>query len=338
MIALFPGQGSQHVGMAKDLFDNFRLAQELFEEASDAAKVNLKKLCFDGPEADLTATENAQPALLLASTCALRIAEKETGFQATLTAGHSLGEYSALVATGAIPFATAIRWVRERGLAMQKAVPRGEGSMTAVLNMEDALVEKMCAEATRLAAAKRPSSDYQHLSVAPLVAPANFNAPGQIVISGSVDALAEATALMKTPEFSGKAIPLQVSAPFHCALMKPSRDRMADVFAKTPDAEKPHALKCPYIPNRTARITTEASLVLDFLVEQIDHPVLWKQSMENLLQAHEGPELKAVEFGPGKVLQGLAKRIAKNAGKTFQVESVGDTAGIKNLMALGANA
>ena len=163
IIAVFPGQGSQHVGMGKDLYDNFKTAKEVFEEASDAISVNLKKLCFDGPESDLTLTMNTQPCLLTVSVAAFRVAERERDFAPWAAAGHSLGEYSALVAAGAFPLATAVRWVHERGKAMQAAVPAGEGTMAALLNLEDAQVAELCERATKLAAEKRkaagPDSD-----------------------------------------------------------------------------------------------------------------------------------------------------------------------------------
>ena len=214
---VFPGQGSQHVGMAKDLHENFKLVRELFEEASDAVSVDLRKLCFDGPESDLTLTHNTQPCLLTASVAAFRVAELETGFKPQLVAGHSLGEYSALVAAGALPFATAARWVRERGQAMQQAVPAGQGTMAAVLGLDDAQVQEVCKLATHNARGKRAAGENSELTVSAMVEPANFNAPGQIVIAGSVDAVAEAVTLIKSgsPVAGGKAIPLSVSAPFH---------------------------------------------------------------------------------------------------------------------------
>jgi len=306
-IALFPGQGSQHVGMGKDLFQNFQVARETFEEASDAIKIDLKKLCFDGPESDLTLTENTQPCLVTAAVTAFRVAQKETGFTPKAVAGHSLGEYSALVAAGSITLATAVRWVRERGIAMQKAVPAGEGKMAALLGMEDAAVQTLCEQASREAKAKR-SSESSDLTVEALVEPANFNAPGQIVIAGSADGVDTALALIASGAYpGGKAIPLAVSAPFHCKLMAPARARMAELFSGASPSEKPKSLLCPYVPNRTARLSQEPGVVLELLIDQIDHPVLWKQSVETLLNADF---TQAVEFGPGKVLQGLCKRIA----------------------------
>ncbi len=330
-MALFPGQGAQSVGMGKELCENFAVARDVFEEASDAISKDLRKLCFEGPDADLTLTENTQPSLVAVSVAAFRVATRELGFQPAVVAGHSLGEYSALVAAGAMPLASAVRWVRERGAAMQKAVPAGEGSMAAVMG-GDEWIEALCEKATASSRLKRAGATDSEtaLTVEPIVQPANFNAPGQIVIAGSADAVAEAVAMIKTdPQFAGgKAIPLNVSAPFHCRLMAPARDRMAQLFSQATGAEKPTRLDCPYVPNRTARMTREPGVIFELLVEQVDHPVLWKQSMASMLE--NGFEL-GVEFGPGKVLQGLAKRISQSAGKPCSLHGMGDLAGLKNL-------
>ena len=329
VFAIFPGQGSQHVGMGKDLYQNFAIARETFEEASDAIRVDLKKLCFEGPDSDLVLTENTQPCLLVSSVAAFRVAEKEFQFIPTAAAGHSLGEYSALVALGCLPLSTATRWVRERGLAMQKAVPAGEGTMAAILGLEDDRVKKLCEAATQGAQEKQATPSSSLL----IVEPANFNAPGQVVIAGSTPAVQEALSLIKAGgEFAGgKAIPLQVSAPFHCKLMSPARDRMAQLFAQASSHEKAKNLPCPYVPNRTARLSLESNLVFELLVEQVDHPVLWKQSVETLLNSGMNT---SIEFGPGKVLSGLIKRISSPIGKSCALHSVSDTASVKALEAL----
>src|SRR4051794_38588782 len=184
IVAVFPGQGSQHVGMAKDLYENFALVREIFEEASDSISVDLKKLCFDGPESDLKLTENTQPCLLTASVAAFRVAEREFNFIPGAVAGHSLGEYSALVAMGCLDLGLATRWVRERGAAMQQAVPAGEGTMAAILGMDDAVIDTLCKKATALAQEKRQKGEQSDISVPALVEPANYNAPGQVVIAG----------------------------------------------------------------------------------------------------------------------------------------------------------
>jgi len=332
-VAFFPGQGAQHVGMAKDLVENFKLAKEIFEEASDAVRFDLTKLCFDGPESELTLTENTQPALLTASVAAYRVAAKELGFAPTAVAGHSLGEYSALVAAESISLSTAVRWVRERGLAMQQAVPAGQGTMAALLGMDDDKVRALCLKATDSALTQRKTGKPEEITVDCIVEPANFNAPGQVVIAGSVDAVQEAAALVKAGgEFAGgKVIPLQVSAPFHCRLMTAARDRMAELFKQSKSEDLPRMLACPYVPNRTARIIQEPGLVLELLIEQIDHPVLWRQSVVALAEANF---THAVEFGPGKVLTGLAKRITQPIGKSFTMLNVGDSAQIKALETL----
>jgi len=324
--AVFSGQGSQVVGMGKDLCDNFSSARHLFEEASDAIKVNLKKLCFEGPESDLQLTENTQPALLVTSVAAFKVCEEIMQFRPAAVAGHSLGEYSALVCAGAFPLSQAVKWVRERGKAMQIAVPAGEGSMAAVMGLDDASVEKLCTKAKAEALARRRTQD-PGISVACTVEPANFNSPGQVVIAGSKDAVAVAVEMAKSDsEFSGtKCIPLAVSAPFHCSLMKPAKDRMQEIFRSASPAG---ALKFPYLPNRTARITTEPTAIYSLLTEQVDQTVMWRQSIETLIN---NGMATAIEFGPGKVLCGLVKRIDLNKKTTQQ--NVSDLATVKVLEA-----
>ncbi len=330
LFAVFPGQGSQQVGMAKDLYTQFAVAREAFEEASDAISVDLKKLCFDGPESDLTLTENTQPCLLTASVAAFRVAQKELDFKPAAVAGHSLGEYSALVAIDCLQLSAAVQWVRERGLAMQKAVPAGDGGMAAILGLEDSLVEALCARAVEQAERTRSAENLQTPKA--IAEPANFNAPGQVVIAGSTDAIGEAIQLIKSGgEFAGgKAIPLAVSAPFHCQMMRPAREKMAEIFSNLHLTQRPRPLVLPYVPNRTGRLNLAPELVLDFLVEQVDHPVLWKQSIQHLLGAHYHA---AVEFGPGKVLSGLIKRIAATEGRPCSLTSVGDSKSVQSLEA-----
>lgn len=347
-IALFPGQGAQVVGMGKDLFENFAIARQVFEEASDACRTNLKKLCFEGTldgtsggsGAELNLTENTQPCLLTVSVAAFRVAEAEAGYRPAAVAGHSLGEYSALVAAGALPLAAAARWVKERGAAMQRAVPAGHGTMAAILGLEDEAVQKLCKEATASARTKRSTGetakDAAGTAVACTVEPVNYNSPGQVVIAGSVDAVNEAIALAKgaSPDSGyagGKAMPLAVSAPFHSSLMRPARDRMAELFAAASGSEKPSSLRCAYVPNRTARLTAEPGVVFELLVDQVDNAVLWKQSVLALIQAGYAT---GVEFGPGKVLQGLCKRIAPEGMKPLALTGCGDSAAIKALAAL----
>lgn len=332
MVALFPGQGSQKVGMGKELFENFQEARRVFEEASDALKKDLKKLCFDGPESDLTLTENTQPALLTVSIAAYRAACAHTGFSPGIVAGHSLGEYSALVAAGSLPLSLAVRLVALRGRSMQTAVPVGQGGMSALLGIEDAAAIALCAKATEEAKTARAKGEAEDLEVECIVEPANYNSPGQIVASGSRDALLKLTAAIAESGIPrAKCIPLDVSAPFHCRLMAPARDAMMRAFQ---DERAPfQAPSVPYLPNRTGRPSQEAGLIRELLLEQIDHPVLWRASMESLVLAGFR---QAVEFGPGKVLQGLCKRNPVHVpgeAEAISLESTGveGIAGIQNL-------
>lgn len=319
--AVFPGQGSQHPGMGKSLFENFSSAREVFEEASETLKLDLKKLCFEGSEADLKLTENTQPCLLTVSVASYRTLQKEFGFSPAIAAGHSLGEYSALVSIGALPLGHAVQWVRSRGQAMQRAVPTGEGAMAAILGLEDEKVELLCTRATDQAKKARTPGSF---SVAATVEAVNYNAPGQLVIAGSKDGVDAAIALLADPDFKGgKSIPLPVSAPFHSSLMKPARDEMNKIFKTS--SVKPSKPSCAYVPNRTARATLEPGVVFDLLVEQVDHAVLWKQSMTHILRETSF----GLEIGTGKVLQGLAKRISKDSGVSAEVHTVGDADSMK---------
>lgn len=323
-VALFPGQGSQRVGMGKTLCENFAVARETFEEASDAISLNMKALCFDGPESDLKLTENTQPALVTVALAAYRVLVQETGFKADAVAGHSLGEYAALVASGALPFSSAVKWVRARGQAMQTAVPAGQGTMAAVLGVADEVVREVCEAATLEAKKRRSAGEASDLTVAATVEPANFNAPGQVVIAGSRDAIDLAIADITTGRKLGKAMLLPVSAPFHCSLMRPAREAMAKLFASAPTPDRP---RIPYVPNRTARMTDEPGVIFDLLIEQMDHPVLWSQSVQLLM---DRGFTSGVEFGPGGVLAGLCKRIAKSAGKEFGVVAAEERLGLKS--------
>ncbi|MBI2606397.1 MAG: ACP S-malonyltransferase [Deltaproteobacteria bacterium] len=299
---LFPGQGSQQVGMGKDFFENFRESQLVFEEAADTIKVNLKHLCFEGPMDALTLTENLQPALFTVEMAILAALEAHAGIlteagkgadPVLACAGHSLGEYSALCAAGALSIVDGARLTRLRGSAMQRAVPAGLGSMAAILGLSAEAVEALCAAA--------------HKESGETVEPANFNAPGQVVISGSKDGVDKACALLKNePAFKGgKSIPLQVSAPFHCALMKPAQDEMAPMIRATVFVLP----SCAVIPNCTAEPSRDVNHLPEFLIRQIVEPVRWDQSMGKLRAL--GVE-KVLEIGPGKVLAGLMKRIERD--------------------------
>jgi [acyl-carrier-protein] S-malonyltransferase len=288
---LFPGQGSQVVGMGKDFFDNFRESKLVFEEAADTIHVDLRKLCFEGPADELTATPNLQPALFTAEVAMLAALKAHAGVGVRVCAGHSLGEYSALHAIGSLSVADGVRLTRLRGSAMQDAVPAGKGTMAAVLGLEAAKVVALCAKARELLPQET-------------VEPANFNAPGQVVIAGTVDGVAKAVALLRedTDFAGGKSIPLQVSAPFHCSLMKPAREKMAKPLAETRFARPQH----PLIANVTAMAVDTEVMFAGLLTDQITQPVRWEESMRALGVLG----VKSVfEIGPGRVLAGLMKRI-----------------------------
>lgn len=285
---IFPGQGSQFPGMGKELADNFAVARRVFDEADDALGFDLSGLCFNGPEADLKLTTNTQPAILTMSIAALRVVETETGLRPDFAAGHSLGEYSALVCSGTLAFADAVRTVRQRGAFMQEAVPVGVGAMAAMLSIEADVLAEICAEAAQ----------------GEVVAPANFNSPGQIVIAGHAGAVNRAIEIAKAKGYR-KAMLLPVSAPFHCALMQPAAERLDAVLATLSFA----AMTVPVVSNVEAAANAEAGRVRSLLVAQVCAPVLWEQSVQTMLQ--QGVT-RFVEIGPGKVLSGLVKRISKD--------------------------
>jgi [acyl-carrier-protein] S-malonyltransferase len=283
---LFPGQGSQYVGMGRDFFDNFAVARRTFEEADDALGFRLSALCFEGPEEQLRLTENTQPAIFAVSIAAAR-ALAERGVRPSLVAGHSLGEYSANVAAGTMSFADAVRAVRSRGQFMQEAVPAGEGAMAAILGMGADEVARACADAAA--------------ETGGVVSAANINSPSQIAISGATAAVERAVALAKE-RGARKAVMLQVSAPFHCPLMQPAQDRLAALLEALPFADA----AVPVVVNVDARLATGAEALRDALVRQVTGTVRWVESMQALIA--EGPEF-FLEVGPGKVLSGLLRQI-----------------------------
>ena len=283
---LFPGQGSQKVGMGRALHDNFPEARAVFAEVDDVLGYPLSKLCFEGPEAELTLTANAQPAILATSVAALRVLAARSDVRPRVVAGHSLGEYSALVAAGALSLADAARLVRMRGEFMQDAVPAGVGAMAAILGLSAEDVAAVCRDA---------AGDE-------VVSPANLNGGGQVVIAGHKQAVDRACVAAKA-RGAKRAIPLTVSAPFHCALMQPAAERLAPelerVTVKNPEV--------PVVSNVEAVPNQEAARVRDLLARQVTAPVRWEESVQCL--AGLGVDT-VVEIGAGNVLGGLVRRIA----------------------------
>jgi [acyl-carrier-protein] S-malonyltransferase len=271
--------------MAKELFAQFDAAREVFAEADDALGFSLSELCFDGPEADLKLTENTQPAILAASIAALRVIEAETPLRPAFVAGHSLGEYSALVAVGAFNFRDAVRVVRERGRLMQQAVPAGEGAMAVVLGLAMDAVRALCADASQ----------------GEVVSPANFNGGGQVVIAGAKDAVARAMVLAKE-RGAKRVLDLPVSAPFHCQLMQPAAEGLKTALSKI--SIRPFSVGV--VTNVEADVNLDAGRVKPLLIEQAVRPVRWEESVRKLASLGCGG---AVEIGPGKILKGLIKRI-----------------------------
>ena len=291
---VFPGQGSQSPGMGKELFEQFAVARQVFEEADDALGFAISRLCFDGPAEELQLTENTQPAILTVSVAAFR-ALREAGISApAFVAGHSLGEYSALVAAGTLSLSHAVRTVRARGRYMQEAVPVGTGAMAAVLGGELSEIQRVCEE----------TRGEQVCSIA------NMNSPNQVVIAGNTEAVDRAIEALKG--VAKRVMKLNVSAPFHCALMKPAQDRLA------PDLEglEFNEPAMPVVTNVDARATNAPNELRDALVRQVSAPVRWSESMQLLVQ--QGVDT-FVEAGPGKVLTGLMRQINRDV-KTLNVE------------------
>ena len=291
---VFPGQGSQKVGMGKALAEAFPEARAVFAEADAALGFSLSRLCFEGPEAELQLTANTQPAILAASVAAWRVLEARGG-RPDWVAGHSLGEYSALVAARALELKDAVVAVRRRGQYMQEAVPAGEGAMAAILGLELPAVEQACREAAR----------------GQVVSPANINGPGQVVVAGHAAAVDRAVEACKAAGAT-RAVRLAVSAPFHCALMAPAQTRLAADLARVPFRDA----AVPVVNNADARAVRTAGECRDGLVRQVSAPVRWQEGVERL--AREGVTI-FVEVGPGTVLSGLVRRIVKGA-KVVHVE------------------
>lgn len=284
--------------MGAELAANFAPACVVFEEADDALGFSLSRLCFEGPEEELRLTANAQPALLTAATAAQRAFVAETGAQPLLGAGHSLGEYSALVAARALKFADAVRTVRERGRVMQEASPPGTGAMAALVGLDRGQVDDICSKVT---------ADGE------IAVPANLNAPGQIVIAGHAGPVRRAVALAKE-RGAAMAVELKVSAPFHCPLMEPAREAMAPVIGQL----EVGPLAFGVVANVSAAINRDPGRVKPLLVEQITAPVRWEESM---LELRRSGVAVAFEFGCGRVLGGLMRRISRDV-KVYPVEDL----------------
>lgn len=305
---IFPGQGSQFVGMGKDLADSFAEARELFQEIDESLSQNLSKIMFEGPEDQLGMTENTQPALMAVSVAVMRILEKQGGIDlvksAKFVAGHSLGEYSALTAAGSFSVSDCAKLLKLRGQAMQKAVPVGVGGMAAILGPTFEEVQAIAKDAAG----------------SQICEAANDNSVGQVVVSGHKEAIARAVSIA-TERGAKRAIELSVSAPFHCALMQPAADVMAEALAKT-------NIRTPLVPvvsNVTANAVSDPDQIRDLLVKQITGMVRWRESV--IWMKNQGVD-EMIELGAGKVLSGLVKRIEKDVA----CESVGTPAQIETLI------
>ncbi|KAF6639660.1 ACP S-malonyltransferase [Pantoea agglomerans] len=297
---VFPGQGSQTVGMLTELAATYPLVEETFREASDALGYDLWQLVSQGPAEELNKTWQTQPALLAASVAIYRVWQQQGGEQPALMAGHSLGEYSALVCAGVLNFADAVKLVELRGKLMQEAVPEGTGAMQAIIGLDDAAIRKACEESAQ----------------GQVVSPVNFNSPGQVVIAGNKEAVERAGAACKAAG-AKRALPLPVSVPSHCALMKPAADKLAVAL----ESITFNAPAVPVINNVDVKAETDAAAIRHALVRQLYSPVRWTESVEAM--AAKGVT-QLLEMGPGKVLTGLTKRIVDS----LTAAAVNDTASL----------
>ncbi|QNI31226.1 ACP S-malonyltransferase [Alloacidobacterium dinghuense] len=308
---LFPGQGSQAVGMGRDLSEKFPIAKQTFEEADEALEFSLSELCFEGPEEKLKLTEFTQPAIFTVSIAAQRVLA-EKGVTPSFVAGHSLGEYSADVAAGVLSFTDAVKTVRNRGRYMQEAVPAGEGAMAAILGLAPEAVIEVCAKAASESGG--------------VVSAANLNSPEQTVISGSVAAVEKAAAIAKDTG-AKKVVMLAVSAPFHCALMQPAQDRLAEDLRRLNFS----APSRPVVTNVDAALTTDAEQLRDALIRQVTASVRWVESMRVLI---DQKPTHFIEVGPGKVLAGLMRQIQhRETGRSQTALNVGDEASLERTLA-----
>ncbi|MCL6637809.1 MAG: ACP S-malonyltransferase [Alicyclobacillus sp.] len=293
---VFPGQGAQYVGMGRSLYQQYETARAVFAEADQTLGFSLSELCFAGPEDQLKLTYHTQPALLTVSTAAHRVFAEQTGLDPLVVAGHSLGEYSAVVAAGGLPFAQAVSLVYRRGRWMEEAVPSGQGTMAAVLGLDGEALAAVCRNAS---------------TGGELVQVANLNCPGQVVISGHTGAVARASELAKAAG-ARRVIPLEVSGPFHCELMRPAADQLTTALQSASFVNT----RVPVVANVDAQARTAAAAIRQALIDQLVQPVRWEEDVRAMLAL--GAEA-FVEFGPGTVLSGLIKKIDRRI-PTFHVE------------------
>ncbi len=298
---MFPGQGAQYVGMGKELAEYYPEADQVFEMASEAIGYDMKKLCFQGPEEELKKTENTQPAILTTSMAAYNILERK-GFKPEVVAGLSLGEYSALVASGSLSLQEAVLLVKARGKYMQEAVPLGQGKMAAIIGLSREKVKNICREADGV------------------LEPANFNSPGQVVIAGETDAVEQGVEMAQS-EGAKKAVVLPVSAPFHCRLLNPAGEKLAEDLEKVTINDP----KIPLIANVHGDYVHKAEEIKEALIRQVSHSVYWEDSIQRMIS--DGIE-HFVEVGPGKVLCGFVKRIDRKA----VLHNVEDKKSLENLL------
>ena len=301
---VFPGQGSQKVGMLQDLYNEFPIVKERFDQADQALGYSISKLCFEGPDTELLKTANTQPAILTASVACYEIL-KEKGFTPDIVGGHSLGEYSAMVAAGVIDFKDAVYLVHKRGEFMQDAVPLGQGAMAAIINLDRAKVVAICDQVTEEVGS---------------VQAVNFNCPGQIIISGQTEAVEKACELMKEAG-AKRAIMLPVSGPFHSRLMEPAAKRLKEEMDKI----QFHDAQIPVVANVTGKILTDANAIKESLLVQVASPVLWEDCVAKMVNF--GAEA-FVECGPGKVLTGFTKKI----NKEMKLANVEDLASLEKCL------
>lgn len=302
---IFPGQGAQYVGMGREISDNFKVACDVFDEANSSIKVDIKDICFNGPESELVKTENTQPAILTTSIAILRVLQDQ-GIKADVTAGLSLGEYSSLVYSGVMKFSQAVELVKKRGRYMQQAVPEGKGNMAAVLGLSREQIQEVIEESKSEG----------------LVSAANFNCPGQIVLSGERAAIEKAIEVSKK-KGAKRSILLPVSAPFHCEMLSPAGDLLFESLREM-DLEE---MTVPVISNVTGDYIESSSDIVDLLKRQVSSSVLWEDSVEKMLQS--GVDT-FVEIGPGKTLTAFVKKIAKNNNVKVNCLNVEDLESLKN--------